>query len=161
MEVPFLRSKKLSNDKAIIKSVIDDFLKKIDLKDNNLFLIYPTSIFVNEKIIKKCNHLLKNTEYVTAIKKFPHPIERALKYEKNKLIPINLKKKLMRTQDLPEHYYNTGQIDCFKINAWKKKRFFHKLDSKFLIFNELDSVDIDNPEDLKLAYKIFKFNKTK
>ena len=54
----------------------------------------------------------------------------------------------MRTQDLEEHYYNTGQIDCFKSKAWIKK-MFHKMFSKFIILNEFESVDIDTPNDLK------------
>ena len=162
-EVPYLRSQKLSNDHAILKSVIDDFFKKMMLikkKENlNIFMIYPTSIFVNKKLIEKCKRILQNTEYVTTLKKFPHPIQRALKYHKNKLKPINLKHKLMRTQDLEEHYYNTGQIDCFKSKAWIKKKMFHKMFSKFIILNEFESVDIDTPNDLKMAYKLFKTKK--
>ena len=125
--VPYIRSKKLSNNHAIIKSVIDDFIKKIitNTKENtNIFILYPTSIFINKKIITKCNNMLKKTEYVTAIKKFPHPIQRALKINKNKLVPLNIKTKLMRTQDLKDYYYNSGQIDCFKLKAWIKKTKF-------------------------------------
>ena len=66
---------------------------------------------------------------------------------------------MMRTQDLPQHFYNTGQIDCFNIRAWKKKKFFFKLTAKFIVLKALDSVDIDYPEDIKTAYKLFKFNK--
>ena len=164
-EVPFIRSKELSNDHAIIKEVIDDFIKKMHLEKNRkkikLFVIYPTSIFVNKKLIIKCKSLLKSTEYVTTLKKFPHPIQRALKYYKNKLAPLNLKKKLMRTQDLEEYYYNTGQIDCIKIDAWLKNKMFHKMKAKFLILDALESIDIDTPEDLKLAYKIYKLNNKK
>ena len=78
-----------------------------------------------------------------------------------KLKPINLKHKLMRTQDLEEYYYNAGQIDCFKIDAWLKKKMFHKMDAKFVLLNDFDSIDIDTPDDLKLAYKLFNFNKKK
>ena len=43
--VPYLRSKKLSGDNAIIKDVIDDFINK-EVKKNrkttNLFIVYPT-----------------------------------------------------------------------------------------------------------------------
>ncbi len=164
-KVPYIRSKELSNDTAIIKSVIDDFLKKIILSEKkckkyniNLFVLYPTSIFVNKKLLIKCNEMLKKTEYVTTLKKFPHPIQRALTYNKKKLKPINLKHKLMRTQDLEECYYNAGQIDCFKIDSWFKKKMFHKMNAKFILLNEFDSVDIDTPNDLKLAYKIFNLN---
>ena len=163
--VPYMRSKELSNDHAIIKQVVDDFLEKIisnhDSKRMNLFVLYPTSVFVNKDLIMKCNTMLKKTEYVTTVKKFPHPIQRALKYHKNKLEPLNLKQKLMRTQDLEEYYYNTGQIDCFKIDAWLKQRMFHKMKAKFVILNDFDSIDIDTPEDLKLAYKIYNLNKKK
>jgi pseudaminic acid cytidylyltransferase len=160
--VPYIRSKKLSNDHAIIKSVIDDFISKVilDIKQKiNIFVLYPTSVFVDKKLIIKCNQILQTTEYVTTVKKFPHPIERALKFNKNKLEPLNLKKKLMRTQDLKDYYYNSGQIDCFKLDAWVKNKMFHKMNAKFIILKDLDSVDIDTPEDLKLAHKIFKLNK--
>ena len=67
----------------------------------------------------------------------------------------------MRTQDLEEYYYNTGQIDCIKIDAWLKNKMFHKMKAKFLILDALESIDIDTPEDLKLAYKIYKLNNKK
>ena len=163
--VPYIRSKELSNDSANLKSVIDDFLNKVILSQKthkmNLFVLYPTSIFVDKKLIMKCNKMLKKTEYVTTVKKFPHPIQRALKYYKKKLKPINLKHKLMRTQDLEEYYYNAGQIDCFKIDAWLKKKMFHKMYAKFVLLNDFDSIDIDTPDDLKLAYKLFNLNKKK
>ena len=160
--VPFIRSKKLSNDHAIIKSVIDDFINKVILNKKqkiNIFVLYPTSIFVDKKLITKCNQILKTTQYVTTVKKFPHPIQRALKFNKNKLEPLNLKKKLMRTQDFENYYYNSGQIDCFKLEAWLKNKMFHKMNAKFITLEDFDSVDIDTPEDLKLAHRIFKLNK--
>ena len=163
--VPYIRSKKLSNDQAIIKSVIDDFINKVILNKKkqkiNIFVLYPTSIFVDKKLIIKCSKMLKKTEYVTTVKKFPHPIQRALKYNKKKLEPLDLKKKLMRTQDLPEYYYNSGQIDCFKLDAWLKKKIFHRMNAKFIILEDIESIDIDTPSDLKLAYKIFKLNRKK
>ena len=163
--VPYIRSKKLSNDQAIIKSVIDDFINKVILNKKkqkiNIFVLYPTSIFVDKKLIIKCSKMLKKTEYVTTVKKFPHPIQRALKYNNKKLEPLDLKKKLMRTQDLPEYYYNSGQIDCFKLDAWLKKKMFHRMNAKFIILEDIESIDIDTPNDLKLAYKIFKLNRKK
>ena len=161
--VPYIRSKELSNDRAILKSVIDDFLNKVILSKKthkmNLFVLYSTSIFVDKKLIMKCNKMLKKTEYVTTVKKFPHPIQRALKYYKKKLKPISLKHKLMRTQDLEEYYYNAGQIDCFKIDAYLKKKMFYKMYAKFVLLNDFDSIDIDTSDDLKLAYKLFNLNK--
>jgi len=157
--VPYIRSKRLSSDRAIIKSVIDDFINKVilDKKEKiNIFVLYPTSIFVDKKLIIKCSKMLKKTDYVTTVKKFPHPIQRALKYNKKKLEPLDKKKMLMRTQDLIKYYYNSGQIDCFKLDSWLKKKSFYKMNTKFIILDDIDSIDIDTPGDLKMAYKIFK-----
>ena len=63
---------------------------------------------------------------------------------------------MMRTQDLEDYYYNSGQIDCFKLDAWLKKKIFFKMNAKFIILKDIESIDIDTPDDLKLAYKIFK-----
>ena len=65
----------------------------------------------------------------------------------------------MRTQDLKDYYYNSGQIDCFKLKAWIKKKMFHKMNAKFIVLKDLESVDIDTPDDFKLAQKVFKLNK--
>lgn len=157
-KVPFIRSKKLSNDRATIKDVINDFIKRVikDKRDKiNIFVLYPTSIFANKNVIQKSIKMLKNVEYVTAVKKFPHPIDRALEFKNKKLMPVNLKKKMMRTQDLKCYYYNSGQLDLFKLHAWIKKKIYYKMKVNFLILNELDSKDIDNPQDFKLASKLF------
>lgn len=162
--VPYIRSKKLSNDYSTIKAVIDDFIDKVmtnKKKNINIFVLYPTSIFINKKIIIKCNKMLNTTEYVTAVKKFPHPIQRALRFKKNKLEPLNLKKKMMRTQDLEDYYYNSGQIDCFRLDAWLKKKIFFRMNAKFIILKEMDSVDIDTHDDLRIAYILFKLNNKK
>ena len=93
--VPYIRSKKLSNNHAIIKSVIDDFISKVivNKKENiNIFILYPTSIFVDKKMIIKCSQILKKTEYVTTVKKFPHPVQRGLKFKNKKLEPRDIKK---------------------------------------------------------------------
>ena len=141
---------------------IDDFIEKVIPSKSekiNIFVLYPTSIFVDKNTIIKCSKMLKKTEYVTAVKKFPHPIERALEFRDKRLKPINIKKKVMRTQDLKHYYYNSGQLDLFKLDAWIKKKIFYNMNVKFLVFKELDSVDIDNHEDLELAKKIFKLKK--
>ena len=38
---------------------------------------------------------------------------------------------------------------------------FHKMYAKFVLLNDFDSIDIDTPDDLKLAYKLFNLNKKK
>ena len=162
--VPYMRSKELSNDHTGVKSVIDDFIEKVILnkkQKTNIFVLYPTSIFVDKKLIFKCSKMLKKTEYVTVVKKFPHPIQRALKFNKKKLEPLDIKKKLMRTQDLTSYYYNSGQIDCFKLEAWLKKKIFYKMNAKFIIFKDIDSIDIDTPDDFEQAIKIFKLKRKK
>ena len=161
--VPFLRSKKLSNDYATIKTVIDDFIIKQNLNilknQLSIFVIYPTSVFINTETLKKCKKLLQSSEYVTIVKKFQHPIERALKFKNNSLVPINQKKMNMRTQDLKQYFYNSGQIDCIKLGPWLKKNSFFKMKTKYLIFNDINSIDIDTPEDFKLAKILYKKNK--
>ena len=45
---------------------------------------------------------------------------------------------MMRTQDLEDYYYNSGQIDCFKLDAWLKKKIFFKMNAKFIILKDIE-----------------------
>ena len=59
-EVPFLRSKKLSDDKTSTKDVLIDAVKKNKISDEYVFLIYATNPLLNEiDIIKSFKYLKK------------------------------------------------------------------------------------------------------
>ena len=154
-EVPFLRSKKLSNNKTAIYPVIKDFLNKIKhLKDKDIVcVLFPTSIFVTKKLIEKAKKkLTSNNIYVSVIQKFNHPIERGFKEIKNSLKPINRKKIRLRTQDLTPTYYDSGQLYFSKkIFYFSKKKFINK----FVKIGYLDAMDIDDYESLNVAKKLF------
>lgn len=64
-EVPFLRSRKLSNDKAGTSAVIRDFINRINnkIKFKNICCIYPAAPFVKSSDIKKGYNILKNKKY--------------------------------------------------------------------------------------------------
>jgi len=100
--------------------------------------------------------LHKKIEYVSVLQKFPHPIERALIFKKKKFLPINKSKFQMRTQDLHVSFYDSGQIYVFNYTAYLKTKKIFNLKSKKIILNHTQSIDIDFPEDLEIAKKIYK-----
>ena len=161
-EVPFLRSKKLSDNKTAIYPVIKDFLSKIKyLNDEDIVcVIFPTSIFVTKNLIKEAKKKLTNNNiYVNVVQKFYHPIERGFKEKKNSLAPINSKKLKLRTQDLTPTYYDSGQLYFSKKIFYfsKKKNYINK----FIKIGYLDAMDIDDYETLNIAKTLFRIkNKT-
>ena len=160
--VPFLRSKKLSDDKTVVSEVIKDFLKKIKIKKKLTLVtvIYPTSVFVDKKLIKKAiSKISKNINFVSTIKKFPHPIQRAFILKDKKIKPINKSTFMMRTQDLKTTFYDAGQIYVFKAKNFLNNENSFNSNTSFIELDEFKSVDIDNIEDLKKAKKIFKLKK--
>ena len=160
--VPYLRSKKLSDDKAIVTDVIRDFLKKVNI-DKNIRLItviYPTAIFVNKKLIKRSiRKISKNINFVSTVKKFPHPIQRAFVLKNKKIQPISKTNFKKRTQDLKDTFFDAGQIYVFKIKNFLNNENSFNSNTILIELNELESVDIDNLSDLRNAKKLFKLNK--
>ena len=89
-KVPFLRNKRLSDDKTPVIKVIEDAIKRIEVnyEFDNICYIYPTSIFVKKKyIIKMYKKFSKSkADHFMVIKKFDHPIDRALFFNNNKAL---------------------------------------------------------------------------
>ena len=162
-KVPFIRSKQLSGDYAKTIDVLADAIKR--LKKNYKFdivcCVYPTSIFITPKIIKKAMRTIsnKNIKFVFSVKKFEHPIQRAFTINKYKIIPLNKSNFFKRTQDLSDNYFDAGQfyISDFK-NFLKKKNQFD-LPTKTIVFKNFDSIDIDTQDNLKTARNIFKLKR--
>jgi len=160
--VPFLRSKRLSDDKTIVTNVIKDFLKKVKINKNVklITVIYPTAVFVDKALIRKAiKKINKNINFVSTVKKFPHPIQRAFVLKKNKIKPLNKVKFMKRTQDLDKSFYDAGQIYVYKIKNLLNGENAFNSNTDLVELDVLESIDIDSMKDLKNAKKIFKFKK--
>tara|TARA_B110001454_G_scaffold135019_1_gene125636 strand:+ start:691 stop:1380 length:690 start_codon:yes stop_codon:yes gene_type:complete len=165
--VPFLRPKKISNDYAVDKDVINHFLeyaKTNKIKINILCYLYATTPLLKSSTLHKCYKLLIKSKYpkVTTICKFPHSIERAL--IKNKKGEISFKNKKFinyRSQNFREHYHDTGQCYWFNINNinnFIKQKWIKTLAVEL---NKYDFQDLDTINDFNILSKLYKINKLK
>ncbi len=158
-KVPFLRSKKLSNDFTPIHKVILDAIIRLKTKYDFSIIcyIFPTSIFISDKLIKKYFKIFKksNKDFFLVLKKFDHPIERALKINNKKLKPVKEKNFTSRTQKFKSHYYDSGLIYFGRKNAFKKKKYIFDNKIEYFISND-KIVDIDTKEDLIETKKLFR-----
>ena len=158
-EVPFLRNKKLSDDKTSTMDVLIDTIKKINSTDIDFHcLLYPTAPLINSKDIflafKKLQR--ENADALMTISKYlNHPLRSLI--IKNKYLKFKWKKyRKINSQDLEEFFHDCGNFYFFKTSKiLNRKKFYPKkmIPYKLNIYN---SVDIDNYEDLKLAKKLFK-----
>ena len=165
--VPFLRPKKIANDYAIDKDVINHFLKfaKINkIEINTLCYLYATTPLLKVSTLKKCYNLLIKSKYpkITTISKFSHSIERALIKNKNGEITFRNKKFInYRSQNFKEYYYDTGQ--CYWFNVKKINNFVGKKWIKTLAveLNQYDFHDLNTIDDFNILKKLYKIKKLK
>lgn len=156
-EVPFLRSKYLSNDHAPIIKVIKDTVQKIkSFNEKFHFCIYPTSILINHKDLKNAFLKIKRTksDFICPIAKFESNPLRSFSI-KNSFInfnwPIN---QMKRSQDLKELYYDTGSFLIYRTEALLKinsKKILPKRSTFIILKKKL--IDVNYPEDLVLLKK--------
>lgn len=99
-------------------------------------------------------------DHFMVIKKFDHPIDRALYFDYKKIYPVNSKRFISGTQKFKNYFYDTGQIYFSKKNSIvKRKKLFQ---SKVECYLEKDDIiDIDNYNDLLKAKKKFRNEKKK
>ena len=161
--ISYLRPKKLSDDFTPVTDLVSDFcnwISKNKIICDTICLIYPTSIFIKPSIIKNSYKffLQNNSQYLLPIKKFPHPIQRGFQLDKKSRInkiyhQYNFD---VRTQDHQKTFYDAGQFCHGRFSAWKnKKKIFSKNTIGYDISGEI-TIDIDWPEDLKIARKLAK-----
>lgn len=155
-EVPFLRSKKNSNDKAglfdVFKEVVEEY-KKRGYNFDYICMILATAPFVNVNILKKSFTLLKKGKYATLIPivEFDYPIFRALKVERNKvkmLWPKNLNK---RSQDLPKIFHDVGLFYWVNLKKALKEKSFFTQNTGYILLNKSLTHDIDTKEAWRIA----------
>lgn len=161
-EVPFLRSKKNSDDFASTIDVIEEVLlkyKSLEKHYKHVCCIYPTAPLIkSDSLIESYNVMIKNN-YNSAypVCAFSYPIQRSITITNNKIDmiwPENINK---RSQDFPKAYHDAGQFYWIETEFFLKEKKILTDKTGAIILSELDVQDIDNETDWKLAelkYKI-------
>lgn len=152
--VPFLRTKKNSDDFATTADVLLEVLeeyKKEGREFDNLCCIYPTAPFVTSKKLKDSFNLMnkEKADSVIPVVKFSYPIQRAFKINENQTLeyiyPENINK---RSQDLEPTYHDAGQFYWYRIDSFLSNKLNNALS---FILKEIEVQDIDNEDDWNIA----------
>ena len=126
-KVPFLRSKKNSNDFATTYDVIEETLLKYKELGNNFDFaccIYSCAPLIQIASLKEAFTVLKKNvlDTVFPVVPFSFPIQRALKLKEEKLSFFNPEFALTRSQDLEVSYHDAGQFYFMNCESVLKKK---------------------------------------
>jgi N-acylneuraminate cytidylyltransferase len=159
--VPFMRPKDLSDDYADTKSVIRHAISELKLENEpevQVCCIYPTSVFVDEQLLKEGLEKLKlsNCKFVLSVTSVDPSVYRAFtKTPEDRitmLFPDNYAK---RTQDLPNLYCDAAQFYWATVAAWQSDLNIFGADSIGVFIDPSRVQDIDNEPQWLAAEQIF------
>ncbi len=155
-EVPFVRSKKNSDDFAGTASVLNevfDELKKENYSYDYGCCIYPTAPFTTSADLRKGLEIMntKNVQTVFSAVEFDYPIWRSLKIDQHKAI-MNWPEFLnSRSQDLPHAYHDAGQWYWYHAEKLKESNALFTENSGVVLLPKEKVQDIDTASDWKIA----------
>ena len=161
--VPFIRSKKLSDDHATMGEVMQDEekLKKKRWNVKYLCCVFATSPFLQKKNLLEGYKILRNKKksFVFSASRVDNVVLRSFYKNSNNGLEMILPKNYShRSQDLKKIYCDSGQFYWGNINSWiKKEKIFYKKSSIIEIPNYLNH-DINTKEDWKFAENFAKKN---
>lgn len=160
-KVPFIRSKKNSDDYSMTADVLEEVLieyEKLGQTFDFFCCIYPTAPFVSKDRLRQACEMLMSSgaDSVLPIVRFSYPIWRSLKIENGRIKmwwPENYNK---RSQDLPPVFHDAGQFYVMKTESLFKQKQLYAQNSIGIEIPESETQDIDNAEDWKLSEMKYK-----
>lgn len=162
-KVPFMRSEKTSNDKAVTYDVLEEVLleyKKLGYEFENLACIYPCVPFLDGETLKRAyeTFLERDCDSLIPVVKFSFPIQRAFRVDENHFLKFREPEHtLTRSQDLEPMYHDVGMFYFSKVKETLRLRKLVGEKATFIEMDEMQIQDIDNESDWKMAelkYKI-------
>ena len=163
LKVPFLRPKKLSDDKTGTIDVVNHALKWFEdnfFSVDYVLIVYPTAIFLKNKDIKLAINKInkyKNCQCVFSASTFSYPIQRSFYIDsKNNVKMFHPKYYKSQSQDLTEAFHDAGQFYLCRSSILRDKKHLLNSRSKVIIIPRHRSIDIDTIEDFEYAKKMIK-----
>lgn len=159
-EVPFIRPKKLSNNKIhfnhSIKHMIN-WLEKKNVVIDNVCCIYPTSPLLDSSyLIKGYKSLKKNKNFIFSACKYRSPPQRGFFFKEKKLLLIDKKSYTKRSQDLVDTFHDAGQFYWGTKKNWLSGDKILNQNSSIIEIPYLNFIDINYLSDWKIAETLFK-----
>lgn len=156
-KVPFLRSKKNSDDFSTTFDVIEEVLsayKSIQKTFDYTCCLYACAPFVTAAKLSAAFRLLlkENFDTVLPVVPFGSPIQRAFKIDQHaRTSYFSPKYSLTRSQDLEPSYHDSGQFYWLNTAKCLEKKAIVTNNTGSIIITEMEAQDIDNEIDWKLA----------
>ena len=160
-EVPFKRSKSLSDDHTSTIPVIKNAIKWLEMnneKVDSICCLYPTAPFIEESYIEEGLKKLieNNASYSISVTSFSYPIQRAIKFTKNERLKMFFPESInKRSQDLEKSFHDAGQFYWGKRSAWMKEERILDQNTVPVYIPRYKVQDIDDEEDWIQAERIF------
>lgn len=161
--VPFMRSKKNSDDFASTIDVIEEVIeayKSIGVSFKYCCCIYATAPFISAETLRKGQKLLvkEKLDCIFPALKYNFPIQRALKRNSNGKIAMFQPEYLKsRSQDLEKSYHDSGQFYFFVTQKVLDQKKLWTDNSGAIVIDDISGHDIDTIEDWKIAEFKFRF----
>lgn len=159
-EVPFLRSKELSNDFAGTTPVIQDAILQLDDNDiEYICCIYATAPMLSEKDICAGLNTIKSKEscnYAFSITTYDFPIQRSLSLNQENIVAMHNPDLFnTRSQDLEECWHDAGQFYWGTREAWQQGLPIFSSNSVGIKLPRHRVQDIDTLEDWDMAEMLY------
>ena len=160
-KIPFFRSEKNSNDRAVLSDVLEEVIveySKIGRDFEYFCCMLPTAPFIFPKRLNDGLRILKETgaDGVLPVVRFSYPVQRGFKIENGWLKMLHPEYINTMSRDLPSIYHDCGQFYWLKTKSFlEQKRIFTDKIVPMEI-PESEAQDIDNEEDWKTAEAKYK-----
>ncbi|HCD37505.1 MAG TPA: pseudaminic acid cytidylyltransferase [Candidatus Omnitrophica bacterium] len=159
--VPFLRTRKTSDDFASTADVISEVLmgySRLGRTFSFVCCIYPAAPFITAEKIKAGYDLIIKTgaDSVIPVVRFDYPVQRALEIKSGRLRMLWPENRDVRSQDLTPAYHDAGQFYWLNVERFLKGRVLFGDNAFPLEVPASEVQDIDTDEDWALAEMKFR-----
>ena len=122
-------------------------------------LILATAVFLDPSRLRAAYEILQKNislDYVIGVCRYDSPPQRALLRDDDGFISMRYPEFLLsRSQDLPKMYHDAGQFSFGRRAAWLSDSHSFRAKTHGIELSRLESIDIDEPEDLLFAQRLF------
>lgn len=164
-DTAFPRDPSLADDQTgivpVLRWVLREFMKRGEYFDD-VCMLMPTAPLILPLDLTEAYTLFldkKRSYPVVAVTSYPVPVEWAYDYDtKTKRLSRAFANKLtsIRSQDLSVKYYDAGAFAFFNTEQLLDERYDISLNIIGYILPKYRSVDIDDPDDLEFARRLYK-----